>query len=290
MEVNPEDKKESKRIIDYAEAYSELFEEYKQQQLDEIDIAGIAKKGAKAVGGALGKGLDKAGAAAQAGIGKAVKGVKDVGRQVGLKVTKEKLAKAHKAAGSPTDTASIVNILADNGLSDEQIGAIGQESKVELPAPTSTKAKDPAQDTPAQAGDDAKADAPAQAGTPAQAQSGTPAQGKAVQKGTKMKAKDGNEYEWKGALWVNTATNKPIGIIPSMQQGLPNPKLDPIISAAKKDPAMAKAIKAQISAKGVEQEQQEHKKPQAGVKGTELLSRTRCWRLEKRLSCFLSSF
>ena len=274
MEVKPEDKKEpAKESIDYAEAYSELFEEYKQQQLDEIDIAGIAKKGAKAVGGALGKGLDKAGAAAQAGIGKAVKGVKDVGRQVGLKVTKEKLAKAHKAAGSPTDTASIVNILADNGLSEEQIGAIGQESKVELPAPTSTKAKDPAQDTPAQAGGDAKADAPAQAGTPAQAQSGTPAQGKAVQKGTKMKAKDGNEYEWKGALWVNTATNKPIGIIPSMQQGLPNPKLDPIISAAKKDPAMAKAIKAQISAKGVEPGTAgAQKAAQAGVKGTEPLA------------------
>ena len=67
-----------------------------------------------------------------------------------------------------------------------------------------------------------------------------------------MKAKDGNEYEWKGALWVNTATNKPIGIIPSMQQGLSNPKLDPLFPVAKKDPEMAKAIKAQISAKGVE--------------------------------------
>ena len=88
-----------------------------------------------------------------------------------------------------------------------------------------------------------------------------------------MKAKDGNEYEWKGALWVNTATNKPIGIIPSMQQGLPNPKLDPIISAAKKDPAMAKAIKAQISAKGVEPGTAgAQKAAQAGVKGTEPLA------------------
>ena len=121
-------------------------------------------------------------------------------------------------------------------MSDEQIGAIGAESKVELPAPTSTK--DPAKDAPAQAGGDAKSDAPAQAGgdAPAQAGGDAPAQTKAVQKGTKMKAKDGNEYEWMGALWVNTATNKPIGIIPSMQQGLPNPKLDPIIAAAKKDP------------------------------------------------------
>ena len=284
-EVKPKDEKEpAKESFDYAEAYAHLYEEYKQQQLDEIDIAGLAKKGAKAVGGAVSKGLDKAGAAASAGVGKVVKGVKDAGRQVGLKVTKEKLAKAHKAAGSPTDTASIVNILADNGLSDEQIGAIGAESKVELPAPTSTK--DPAKDAPAQAGGDAtpvdankdgkddntgkpidaKADAPAQAGGDA------PAQTKAVQKGTKMKAKDGNEYEWMGALWVNTATNKPIGIIPSMQQGLPNPKLDPIIAAAKKDPAMAKAIKAQISSKGVEAGTAgAQKAAQAGVKGTEPL-------------------
>ena len=264
-EVKPADEKEpAKESIDYAEAYAHLYEEYKQQQLDEIDIAGLAKKGAKAVGGAVSKGLDKAGAAASAGVGKVVKGVKDAGRQIGLKVTKEKLAKAHKAAGSPTDTASIVNILADNGLSDEQIGAIGAESKVELPAPTSTK--DPAKDEPAQAGGDAKSDAPAQAGGDA------PAQTKAVQKGTKMKAKDGNEYEWMGALWVNTATNKPIGIIPSMQQGLPNPKLDPIIAAAKKDPAMAKAIKAQISSKGVEAGTAgAQKAAQAGVKGTEPL-------------------
>ena len=273
MEVKPGDKKEpAPESIDYAEAYAHLYEEYKQQQLDEIDIAGLAKKGAKAVGGAVSKGLDKAGAAASAGVGKVVKGVKDAGRQIGLKVTKEKLAKAHKAAGSPTDTASIVNILADNGLSDEQISAIGAESKVELPAPTSTK--DPAKDAPAQAGGDAKSDAPAQAGgdAPAQAGGDAPAQTKAVQKGTKMKAKDGNEYEWMGALWVNTATNKPIGIIPSMQQGLPNPKLDPIIAAAKKDPAMAKAIKAQISSKGVEAGTAgAQKAAQAGVKGTEPL-------------------
>ena len=280
-EVKPADEKEpAKESIDYAEAYAYLYEEFKQQQLDEIDIAGLAKKGAKAVGGAVSKGLDKAGAAASAGVGKVVKGVKDAGRQIGLKVTKEKLAKAHKAAGSPTDTASIVNILADNGLSDEQIGAIGAESKVELPAPTSTK--DPAKDEPAQAGGDAKSDSPAQAGgdapaqaggdAPAQAGGDAPAQTKAVQKGTKMKAKDGNEYEWMGALWVNTATNKPIGIIPSMQQGLPNPKLDPIIAAAKKDPAMAKAIKAQISAKGVEAGTAgAQKAAQAGVKGTEPL-------------------
>ena len=69
----------------------------------------------------------------------------------------------------------------------------------------------------------------------------------AVAKGDTKKAKDGKEYKWMGALWVDVATNKPIGIIPSMQQGLPNPKLDPIIAAAKQDPTVAKAIKAQLT-------------------------------------------
>ena len=87
-----------------------------------------------------------------------------------------------------------------------------------------------------------------------------------------MKAKDGKEYKWMGALWVDTATNKPIGIIPSMQQGLPNPKLDPIIAAAKKDPAMAKLIKQQVTSKGIDAGTAgAQKAAQAGVKGTEPL-------------------
>ena len=90
-EVNPE----AKEFINYAEAYAYLYEEY-EQQLDEIDIAGIAKKGAKKLGGVVNKGLDKAGDVNQTGIGKAVKGIQNVGRQVGLKVTKEKLVKHTK--------------------------------------------------------------------------------------------------------------------------------------------------------------------------------------------------
>ena len=87
-----------------------------------------------------------------------------------------------------------------------------------------------------------------------------------------MKANDGKEYKWMGALWVDVATNKPIGIIPSMKQGLPNPKLDPIIAAAKKDPEMAKAIKSQVMAKGIDAGTSgAQKAAQAGVKGTEKL-------------------
>ena len=60
-EVKPAEAKES---INYAEAYAYLYEEY-EQQLDEIDIAGIAKKGAKKLGGVVNKGLDKAGDAVE---------------------------------------------------------------------------------------------------------------------------------------------------------------------------------------------------------------------------------
>ena len=61
----------------------------------------------------------------------------------------------------------------------------------------------------------------------------------------------GKTYRWEGALWVDTATNKPVSVANAMKMGLGNPKLDPIISAAKKDPALAKLIKQQITSKGV---------------------------------------
>ena len=68
-----------------------------------------------------------------------------------------------------------------------------------------------------------------------------------AKKGDVRKSKDGKEYKWMGALWVDTATNKPIGVQASLQNGLGHPKLDPIIAAAKQDPAVAKAIKAQLT-------------------------------------------
>ena len=73
----------------------QLFEEYKQQQLDEIDIAGIAKKGAKAVGGALGKGLDKD-MVPQAGIEKQSMVLKTLVDKLDLKLLKKNLPKHTK--------------------------------------------------------------------------------------------------------------------------------------------------------------------------------------------------
>jgi hypothetical protein len=179
-----------------------------------------------------------------------------------------------------------MNILQDNGMTPDQIATIGQEAKVDLGKP-SAKPKADAQASPtADAGatdeptadaptaDDPTADAPTADAPTADAPAGntpTPTP-KAVAKGDTMKAKDGKEYKWMGALWVDTATNKPIGIIPSMAQGLPNPKLDPIISAAKKDPALAKLIKSQVASKGVEAGTSgAQKAAQAGVQGTEKL-------------------
>jgi len=176
--------------------------------------------------------------------------IKQKGKDITQQVTANKLMKAWKAAGSPTDTGSIVNILASAGVSDDQIAAIGQEQKVKLSAP----AKAPAADKAApQAGGEQSASAPT------------------VQKGD-TKEIGGATYKGEGALWVDTATNKPVGIAKAMEIGLGNPKLDPIIAAAKKDPALAKLIKTQITAKGVKAGTSAAKQAaDAGVKGTEVV-------------------
>ena len=71
--------------------------------------------------------------------GKAGAAVKQGAKDLGNKVTANKLMKAWKAAGSPTDTGSIVNILSGAGLSNDQIASIGQSANVEL-KPTSANA------------------------------------------------------------------------------------------------------------------------------------------------------
>ena len=196
------------------------------------------------------------GAKAKRGLGKLAKGalgavkgaagkVKAGAKEMGTAVSAKKLNKAWVAAGEPTDTASIMNILGDAGLSNDQISTIGQTAKVELKpsAKADTGTEPTAGDAPAdepEATPSAEPEAP-QAGATATADAGP------AKKGDVRKAKDGKEYKWMGALWVDTATNKPIGVQASLQNGLGHPKLDPIIAAAKQDPAVAKAIKAQLT-------------------------------------------
>ena len=77
-------------------------------------------------------------------------------------------------------------------------------------------------------------------------QGGAQQAGGTVKKGDVRKA-NGREYKWMGALWVDTGTNKPIGIEASVKAGLFNPNIDPnYCSVAKKDPEMAKVTPAAL--------------------------------------------
>ena len=200
---------------------------------------------------------------------KAAGAVKQTAKNVGNKVTADKLMKAWKKMGEPTDSGSIANILQDAGLSNDQIKSIGQTSKVEL-EPAAASGTDTAQkgaqtDKPTVDTDgDGKPDAPA-------AKQPTAVKDAPIKKGTVLN-KGGKDYTWAGALWVDSETKKPLGVQASYDLGLPNPKFTAIINAAKKDPALAKLIKAQLTAKGVKPGTAgAAKAATAGVQGTEKL-------------------
>ena len=239
----------------------EMFLMEKDPAQGELPLDNPNSMGAKAK-----RGLGNLAKGAMGAVGKAAGKVKAGAKELGTAVSAKKLTKQWKAAGEPMDTASILNILQDNGMTNDQIATIGQEAKVDL---GKASAKAPASDTPQASTPTSTTSEPTASEPASDTPKVTPS---AVAKGDTMKAKDGKEYKWMGALWVDTATNKPIGIIPSMQQGLPNPKLDPIIAAAKKDPAMAKLIKQQVTSKGIDAGTAgAQKAAQAGVKGTEPL-------------------
>ena len=75
-----------------------------------------------------------------------------VGKELGNKVTVAKLMKQWKAMGEPTDTGSVMNILQGAGLSDEQIGQIGQTTKVDLTPTAQPTAAAPAAGSKSAAG------------------------------------------------------------------------------------------------------------------------------------------
>ena len=123
-------------------------------------MAGVKKAGSLTQKGMtqVGKGMDKAGAAVAGGISKTAAGIKNQGKQLGNKVTKEKLMKAWNKAGKPTDTGSIINILSDAGMDDEAIGTVGTQSNIKLARPQA----DTGDDAGASAGADPKAGAEAE--------------------------------------------------------------------------------------------------------------------------------
>ena len=234
------------------------------------------KRGAK---GLAGKAAGAVKGAASSAAGAVKQGAKDLGN----KVTANKLMKTWKSMGEPLDSGSIANILQDAGLSSDQITQISKTANVKL-SPTATKStSQPSTSQPAATKQEPKSAISKGAEKAVSQPAATKQEPKsAISKGAEKavsskpikkgdtKEVNGKTYQWAGALWVDTATNKPVSIANAMQMGLGNPKLDPIIAAAKKDPALAKLIKQQIMAKGVKagtaQAQQAQK---AGVKGTE---------------------
>jgi hypothetical protein len=218
--------------------------------------------------------MDKLKGAAGKAAGAVGGAIKQTAKNIGNKVTADKLMKMWKKMGEPTDSGSIANILQDAGLSDDQIKSIGQTSKVALdpaeePAAdasgTDTAQKGAQTDEPTVDTDgDGKPDAPA-------AKKGPAVKDGPIAKGT-VQNKGGKDYRWEGALWVDVETNKALGVQSSYDMGLPNPKFTAIINAAKKDPELAKLIKVQLTAKGVKPATAgAAKAATAGVKGTEKL-------------------
>jgi hypothetical protein len=144
------DKKESRRYLDKDELHEALWDEFDVYEAGFADMIKKAGQGAAKIGGAAAKGLGKAAQTAttkaaqtaQRGVASVKKGTAAAAKELGQKVTIRKLNSKWKSLGEPTDTGSIANILADVGMSDEQIGIVGSQNKVELkPEPKADDAK-----------------------------------------------------------------------------------------------------------------------------------------------------
>lgn len=82
------------------------------------------------------------------------KKVQGAGKELGQKVTAKKLMALWNRAGKPTDSQTVSNIIAQAGLSGDDIAQVSQAASVELPAPSEV-GQQPAQagEQPAQAGE-----------------------------------------------------------------------------------------------------------------------------------------
>lgn len=120
--------------IDYETSYKYLLEQYIAEadpEQGELGLDNPNTMGAKMKRG-LGKAASAIGGAVKGAAGKAAAGVKQVGKDLGNKVTANKLMKKWKEMGEPTDAGTIAFILQDAGLTPDDIKAIGQDQKVEL--------------------------------------------------------------------------------------------------------------------------------------------------------------
>lgn len=93
----------------------------------------------------------------------------NVKKQATQAVTKQKLMKAWKKQGKPLDYGSIVKIMQGQGLNTDEISKVSQAAKVELPIRSQLKG---------------------------------------VKPGQTVQGPEGDDYEWKGAQWVNKSTGQ----------------------------------------------------------------------------------
>ena len=159
------------------------------------------KRGAK---GLAGKAAGAVKGAASSAAGAVKQGAKDLGN----KVTANKLMKTWKSMGEPLDSGSIANILQDAGIGDDQIKQIGQTQKVEL-EPSAEPADEPAADTGTQTPSADTGTQTPSADEPA-ATSGTAKRNPKIKvakgAGQMAKGSDGGDYVWAGAQWINNST------------------------------------------------------------------------------------
>jgi hypothetical protein len=131
-----------KKYMSQDELHEALWDEFDMYEAGFADMMKKAGQGAKKIGQAAAKGMGKAAQTAttkaaqgaQRGVAAVKKGTAAAAKELGQKVTVRKLNATWKKLGEPTDTGSIANILADLGMSDEQIGIVGSQAKVELKA------------------------------------------------------------------------------------------------------------------------------------------------------------
>lgn len=145
------DKKESIRITDKDQLVESLWDDFDMYEVSFADTMKKAKAGAAKIG--------------QKGIAAAKAGAKAAGKELGQKVTVRKLNSQWKKMGSPTDSGSIANLLADAGMNDEQIGTVAQQNNVELPVSTTASSDQSDQQTTQQATDATQTDSAGQTST-----------------------------------------------------------------------------------------------------------------------------
>jgi hypothetical protein len=257
----------------------ELYLAEKDPDQGELPLDNPNTLGAKAKRG-LGNLAGRIGGAVKGAAGKAAGAVKQGAKDLGNKVTANKLTKAWKDAGEPLDTGSIMNIMRDAGMTNDQIGQVGQQANVKLEPTQAGQAKqgqaEPA--TPAtgqaepqaggqqepQAGGQQEPQAEPQAGgqqePQAEPQAGgkeKPAAGKTAKPNPKIKvapgagqmakAQDGQDYVWAGQQWVSNATGKMATRAVAAELG--NPTLDNLAGEIKKaGPEVVQAVIAQLQA------------------------------------------